>query len=118
MKIKLYLDEDTQRKDLIFALRRHKIDVITPNENQTTGFTDEQQIEFATSLDRAILTFNAKDFALLHSEFLKKEKSHIGIIIIQQIRFDIGKTISQLSRLMEVKSAEEMQNSIEYLSNW
>lgn len=94
MKIKLYLDEDTQRKDLIFALRRHKIDVVMPNETETTGLTDEEQIEFAASLDRAILTFNAKDFASLHSEFLKTEKSHAGIIIIQQIRFDIGKTVN------------------------
>ncbi|CAN5227653.1 hypothetical protein BH20ACI1_BH20ACI1_19700 [soil metagenome] len=118
MKIKLYLDEDAQRKSLIFALQRYKIDVLTPNDMETTGFTDEEQLEFATSLNRTILTYNAKDFAQLHSEFLKMEKSHAGIIIIQQINFDIGKAIHQLSRLLHIKSAEEIQNNIEYLNNW
>lgn len=103
---------------MIFALRRYKIDVLTPNEYQTTGLTDEKQLEVAASLNRAILTYNARDFAPLHLQFIENEIEHSGIIICRQDRFEIGESIRQIHNLRNNKTAEEMRNNIEYLSNW
>ena len=43
---------------------------------------------------------------------------HAGIIVITQQRYGIGEQIRRLLRLIAAKSAEDMQNNIEFLSSW
>lgn len=46
--IRLYLDEDSQDRSLIRALRVRGVDVLTVKETQTTGLTDVEQLRLAT----------------------------------------------------------------------
>ena len=55
---------------------------------------------------------------VLHSEHLTEGKNHSGIIIGEQGRFGIGEQMRRLLRIVEAKSADEIQNQIEFLSNW
>ena len=81
MRIKLYLDEDSQRKILAQALRQHGIDVLTSSEARQNSKTDASQLAFAASLGRTIYTYNVGDFIVLHSEYLIEGKNHSGIIL-------------------------------------
>lgn len=118
MQIKLYLDEDAQAESLIKSLRRHNIDILTTDEAEMKGSSDLEQLEFATSQNRTIYTFNVRDFMILHQEFLSNNQTHSGIILGEQRRFGIGEQLRFLLKLIAEISAEEIENNFEFLSNW
>ena len=118
MWIKLYLDEDAQRTSLAQSLHQHGVDVLTTSEAEQISEPDESQLAFAASAGRAIYTYNVGDYLVLHTEYLTQGENHSGIIIGEQGRFGIGEQMRRLLRIVEAKSAEEMQNHIEFLSNW
>ena len=80
--------------------------------------SDEEQLEFATVQHRVLFSYNASDFQRIHTEYLTAGKSHAGIILAPQQRFTIGDQIRLLLRLINAKSAEEMHDRLEFLSNW
>jgi predicted nuclease of predicted toxin-antitoxin system len=79
----LYTDEDMSAL-VATLLRSRGLDVTTVPEKATLGKTDSEQLEFASSLRRCILTHNRVDFERLHLHFLEVGKEHCGIIIIPQ----------------------------------
>lgn len=114
--IRLYLDEDAQRTTLVRALQARQIDVLTANEANQIGVSDTEQLAFATSQNRTIFTFNRGDFVQLHTEYLRQNRSHAGIIVSDQL--EIGMITRRLLRLLDVRSAEDMRDWLEFLSNW
>ncbi|MBA2737948.1 MAG: DUF5615 family PIN-like protein [Pyrinomonadaceae bacterium] len=118
MRIKLYLDEDAQRTSLAQSLRQHGVDVLTTSEAEQISKSDQSQLAFAASIGRTIYTYNVGDFMALHSKYLTLETKHSGIIIGEQGRFGVGEQMRRLLRIVEAKSAEELENHIEFLSNW
>ncbi len=115
-RIKLYLDEDAQRTDLIQALRARNIDLLTVSEVNLLGQTDEFHLLYATEQARVIFTFNRGDFFRLHTEWLKNQQHHAGIIVSDQV--GTGVVIRRLLRLIDAKEANEMKDWLEFLSNW
>ena len=115
-EIRLYLDEDAQRTDLIKALRARHIDVLTASEAGLLAMPDPARLEFATQSGRVIFSFNRGDFFRLHTEWLAADKQHAGIIVSDQIATNV--VARRLLRLIDGKSAGEMRNWLEFLSNW
>lgn len=115
-RIKLYLDEDAQRTDLVQALRARQIDVATVSEANLLGQADDVQLRYATGQGRVIFTFNRGDFFHLHKEWLSNDKPHSGIIVSDQV--GTGAAVRRLLRLIDAKSASDMHNWLEFLSNW
>jgi hypothetical protein len=115
-RIKLYLDEDAQRTDLIQGLRARKIDVLTVSEAYMLGQSDESNLQYAHDRGRVIFTFNRGDFFQLHSDWLNRDRHHSGIIVSDQV--GTGVIIRRLLRLIDAKSAGEMVDWLEFLSNW
>jgi hypothetical protein len=115
-RIKLYLDEDAQRTDLIQALRARHIDVETVSEAHLLGQTDDVQLQYATGQGRVIFTFNRGDFFHLHTDWLSRNQHHSGIVISDQL--GTGIVMRRLLRLIDAKSADEMHDWLEFLSNW
>lgn len=72
MKIRLYIDEDATDNDLVQALLLRGIDVTTAQEMGRRGYSDEQQVEFATEQGRVLYSFNIKDYMPLHGRFLEQ----------------------------------------------
>ena len=105
-------------RPVITGLRARDIDVTSVSDEENEGLEDIDQLEFAKVQERVICTCNVGDFFRLHTEYLREGKTHAGIIIITQQRHSIGEQISRLLRLIAAKSAEDMQNSIEFLSGW
>lgn len=114
--IKLYLDEDTISRALIRALRARGVDVLTAQEAEMMGVPDNEQLGFATAQGRIIFSFNTRDYAILHTEYMSKQQIHAGIIVSDQVQ--VGLLVRRLLKLLDAKSAEEMQNWLEFLSNW
>ena len=114
--IKLYLDEDTISRALIQALRARGVDVLTAQEANKLAVTDRDQLEFAISLDRAIFSYNTRDYAVLHTEYMAAEREHAGIIVSNQLY--VGLVIRRLLKLIDEKSASEIHSRLEFLSNW
>jgi hypothetical protein len=77
------------------------------------SFSDYQQLEYAVSEGRAIVTFNAGDFDRLHKEYINNGKNHFGIILSKQIQ--IGELTKRLAKFLFSHSSEEMKNNIFWL---
>jgi hypothetical protein len=81
-------------------------------------FSDEEQLAWAADQGRALFTYNASDFCRLHAGFLRQGRHHAGIIIGDQQTASIGEEIRRLIRISESKTAVEMNDCLEFLSNW
>jgi Domain of unknown function (DUF5615) len=117
-QIRLYLDEDSEDLALVKALKERHVDVITTIASARLRRPDEDQLRWATTQNRVIYTCNVQDFYQLHTQFLTQLEPHSGIIMGQQQRYSIGTQLRGLLKLIEVKSAAEMQNQVEFLSSW
>ncbi|MEH2173030.1 DUF5615 family PIN-like protein [Nostoc sp.] len=79
----LYSDEDMSAL-VARLLRSRGLDITTVSEQATLGKTDREQLEFATSVGRCILTHNRVDFERLHLQYIEENKEHFGIIVVPQ----------------------------------
>ena len=118
MKIRLYLDEDVMDADLIHALRIRGVDVTSALEQKMIRRLDAEHLEFATLERRVLYSFNVGDFQNLHSKYLTQGKHHSGIILGQQQRYSLGEQMRRLLNIIARISAEEMEDSIVFLSAW
>jgi hypothetical protein len=114
--IKLYLDEDALDRDLVKALRSRKVDILTAQEADFKSISDEEHLYYASSVGRTVFTFNRGDFVKLHNKYLSEGQHHAGIIVSNQ--GSVGLIIRRLLKLLEARSATDMQDWLEFLSNW
>ena len=113
--IRIYLDEDVSAA-VARALPRRGMVASTTLDHGKQEFDDPEQLRFAASIGAALLTHNVSDFPRLHTEFLSRGESNAGIIVAKQV--SIGEIVRRLLRLAARLSAEDMENRLEYLSNW
>lgn len=117
MRVRLYFDEDSARNSLVRELRARRTELVTPMEAGMARKTDEEQLEWAALNNRAIYSFNRGDFYRLHTSWLREGRSHHGIILSRQ-GLAVGEQMRRLLGLINRLTAEEMQNRVEFLSNW
>ena len=118
MSIRLYLDEDTVRHALVAALRQRGVDVISALDADMIQAADDAQLTFATGNSRTIYTFNVQDFCRLHAQWLAAGRRHAGIVVARQQQYSVGEQVRRLLKLLAVRTAEEMHNRLEFLSDW
>ena len=111
--IKLYLDEDAPEA-IAKALRLRGYDVVTVKEAARKGMTDIDQLNYASSENRVIFSFNVADFCKIHSDFITKGLNHSGIILSKQL--PIGVIVKALLRLLPDITLEKARNNIYWLS--
>jgi predicted nuclease of predicted toxin-antitoxin system len=75
--VRLYLDRHIMTR-LADDQRGHGYDVRTTEEAGMDTASDEDQLAFATADRRAILTYNIRDFAPLHEQWLAAGRPHAG----------------------------------------
>lgn len=103
-KIKFHLDESVSNA-IALGLRRRGIDVTTTPETGLIGASDQQQIAFALSNNRIIITHD-DDFVILHHQGV----NHAGITYCDQNHRSIGEILSTLIIIWEVLKPEDMKN--------
>lgn len=102
---------------LLDALRLRGVDVVSVAEVGMLARSDEEILDWARTNHRVVYSFNARDFYRLHTDWLDRKKSHNGIILGLQ-NYSVGEQLRRLIKIISSKSAEEMQNQVEFLSAW
>ena len=118
MSIRLYIDEDSMDRALVRALRARGVDVTTALEEEMIERGDAEHLDYATAQGRVLYSFNREDFYRLHTAYLAQGKAHAGIILARQQHYSIGEQMRRLLKLIATKSADEMENWVEFLSAW
>ena len=108
-KIKFHLDESVSNA-IALGLRRRGIDVTTTSEAGLIGVSDTEQIAFALSENRILITHD-DDFVILHRSGI----THGGITYCDQKRRSIGEILNTLILIYETLELEEMKNQLEFL---
>jgi predicted nuclease of predicted toxin-antitoxin system len=102
--------------ELAEALRGRGFDVVSCLEVGLGRADDGVLLAHATAEGRAVVTFNARDFAPLHEQLLANGQEHWGIILSTQETF--GVLLKRLLRLLHSVSAEEMKNQLHWLNEF
>jgi len=114
MPLRLYTDEDVT--DLLArSLRGRGFDAVSAHEIDLRGISDEDQLSCATAQDRAILTFNVRDFVALHRRIMTEGGRHAGIIVATQSPFP--ELFRRTVRLLEASRGSDFHNRLEWLNN-
>jgi hypothetical protein len=82
-RIRVYLDENVPACVQSYLMQR-QIPVTTAQHEQTRGFSDEEQLRYATSQGLVLLTTNVRHFHRWHHEFRANGWEHGGIITVPQ----------------------------------
>jgi len=107
----LYTDEDMSAL-VARLLRSRGLDVTTVPEQANLGKTDSEQLEFAASVDRCILTHNRVDFERLHLQYIEENRQHSGIIVVpQKNAYEVAQRIGILVSALGV---DEIKNQLLY----
>jgi hypothetical protein len=109
MQIRFHLDEHVNHA-IANGLRRRGIDVRTTAEAGLIGGTDEVQLASAYADHRVMVTHDA-DYLRLH----RRGALHAGITYCHPRRRTIGQIVVGLTLIWRSRSAEQMQNRIEYI---
>ena len=100
----LYMDEDVSAL-VATLLRSRGLDVTTVPEQSTLGKTDSEQLEFAASLGRCLVTHNRVDFERLHLQFIEEGREHCGIIVVpQKTAYEVVQRVGILVNTLTVDS--------------
>lgn len=114
-KVSLYLDEDV-RVLLAEVLSNRGYDVIHPLEVGRTGKSDEEQLAYAVSHKRAILTHNIKDYIILSKLYEKQGRNHFGIIVSHQLPFN--ELLRRTLRFLSLHHKDSVKNNFIWLQNY
>jgi len=116
--IRLYLDRHI-KVQLAEDLRARGFDALTTQKAAMDTASDEDQLQFASSQNRAVLTFNIRDFAPLHEQWTAAGRPHAGIIVSQQLGSrQYGLLLSRTLRMLETMTADELRNNLVHLEQF
>jgi hypothetical protein len=110
--IELYNDEDVS---VLIAelIRARGFSVLTTLEAGNLGKSDAEQLEFAVSQERVLLTHNRVDFEVLARKYFEESRNHYGIIIaVRRLPNDM---LNRLLEILNQTTADEMINQIRYI---
>jgi hypothetical protein len=107
--IRFHLDENVDHA-IAHGLRLHRIDVTVSSDVGLLRATDEEQLAFARTAQRVLVTHD-EDFLILHRQGV----SHAGIAYCHPDALRIGDIIRGLLLIWGAMSPEEMVNHVEFL---
>ncbi|MFQ6115426.1 MAG: DUF5615 family PIN-like protein [bacterium] len=111
--IKLYTNENISWR-LAEQLRQAGYDVTSSYEMGRNGSPDPDQLDYAASQGRAILSFNVRDFIQLDKEWKYQGKSHAGIIVSTRIN-DLGLLFNRVKQHLDSVNPAQQYNLLLWL---
>lgn len=110
--VELYLDEDVS---VLVAelLRARGFSVETTQDASRKSTRDEDQLVYAVSRRRALLTHNRDDFARLAKEYFTAGRKHHGIIVA--VRRPPHEIARRLLIILNQATADEIEDQIIYV---
>ena len=107
----IYSDEDVANL-VANLLRGRGLDVLTTIEADKSGSSDAEQLAYAASMDRCILTHNRVDFERLHLQYVEVSQQHSGIIVTPQNNaYEVAKRVGLL---LDALTADEIASQLLY----
>jgi len=110
--IHLYFDEDVS-VGIAENLRTRGFDVLSVRDAGALGRSDDEQMLYAVSQKRAMVTHNRLDFEKQHVKFLENGMQHYGVTVAKRRR-DTD-MVAKLLELLDTVTAEEMKNQLRYI---
>ncbi len=113
--IKFFLDEHVS-KAVAKALRKLGADVLTVVQSQRVSFPNDEQLRFATSERRVIVTHD-EDYTNLATDFQIRGEEFAGIAYCHPDKYkgNVGGLIFNLELIFRAATADDFQNHLEYL---
>lgn len=107
--MRLFLDAHVSGRKIAGALRERGHDVrAADEERELDGWEDERLLELAAEEGRILVTFNAKDFARLSSEWAAAGTRHAGCLMIVGIdHAEFGLTLRVIEAALAARSDQE-----------
>lgn len=108
----LYLDEDV---NVLIAdlLRARGFDAITTRDAEQLHATDAEQLAYAVSQSRTIVTHNRTDFEELVQRYFDSGQTHYGVIF--DVRRPPQEIAQRLLAILNQTTSDEMQNQVRYI---
>lgn len=113
--IALYTDADVHGK-LAAQIRAHGFDAVSTYEAGQAMLDDWEQLDYATSQQRTILTCNARHFAPLYQQWWQAQRKHYGIIVSQQV--PVGEMLRRVLCMLNQLSAGDLENGYRNLAEF
>lgn len=110
--IHLYFDEDVSL-GIVENLRTRGFDVLSARDAGALGRSDDDQMLYAISQRRAVVTHNRADFERQHEKFIEQGLKHYGVIVAKR-RKD-AEVAAKLLALLDQVTAEEMEDQLRYI---
>ncbi|MEL7420760.1 MAG: DUF5615 family PIN-like protein [Cyanobacteria bacterium J06643_13] len=110
--IRLYLDEDV---NVLIAdlLNARGFDVLTVRDAGRLQASDEEQLAYAISQQRTLVTHNRSDFEKLVQIYFATEQKHYGVILA--VRRPPQAIAQRLLTILNHVTADEMENQVRYI---
>ena len=109
----LHFDEDADRR-LADALTQRGYDVQTTVAAGLLAASDEEQLRYAASQHRVLVTHNIRHFPEIHATWIETQGAHWGIIILIG-QSAVGVWLRRMEALFSRYSVEELQNHLFFL---
>jgi predicted nuclease of predicted toxin-antitoxin system len=97
-------------------LRERGFDAVSAYEVGNADLSDPEHLVYAAAQDRALLTFNSKDFAVLFDRLWWERTPHPGIIVSEQL--PLGELLVRVLRMLDSVTADEMRNGFRNLGEF
>lgn len=110
--IELYLDEDV---DVLIAhlLRQYGFVASTAQEAGQLQKSDQEQLTYAVSQRKTLLTHNRTHFETLAQAYFAAGQHHYGIILA--VRHPPREIVRRLLVILDQVTADEMQDQVRYI---
>jgi len=110
---RLYFDEDADAR-LAVSLRQRGYDIVTTAEVGLLEASDEEQLVYAASQQRALVTHNITHFPGVHVAWVEASREHWGVILLIG-HSAVSAWLRRMENLLNRFSAEELQNQLLFL---
>jgi predicted nuclease of predicted toxin-antitoxin system len=110
--IRLYLDEDVNVM-IADLLKARGFDSLTVRDVGRLSASDEEQLAYAVSQKRTLVTHNRTDFEELTQIYFNTEQMHYGIIFA--VRRPPQEIARRLLVILNQVTADEMENQVRYI---
>jgi hypothetical protein len=111
-KIALLLDEDVRPK-LGEILRQRGYDAVHVLDAGRAGKSDADQLAYAVSQQRAILTHNVRHFRLLNQRYHEDGRQHFGVLLSAQV--PLRDLLRRSLRFLGRHTADDVRNNVLWL---
>jgi predicted nuclease of predicted toxin-antitoxin system len=110
--IRLYLDEDV---NVLVAdlLKARGFDGVTARDAGKLQASDEEQLAYAVSQKKTLVTHNRTDFEELTQIYFNTGQMHYGVIFA--VRRSPREIAQRLSIILNQVTADEMENQVRYI---